>query len=180
MPCKVAAQIDLQHLLNEQKILKKSELKTMSTANIYATLAGNEAIVDSAWSPTTALSLRAGTSIGTGMAGVLEIAEVAQNLSQDPLKGHKSFSPYFIPKILPNLSSGLLSIRFKLKGPNTCVTTACAAGSHAIADAYGLVKEGRADMMLCGATEACVHPVAIAGFSRMRALATKYINTDSH
>lgn len=159
-------------MVQSQDIIKKSDIKTMSMANIYSIISAHEAIRDSGWSPSDGES-RAGTSIATGMAGVLELAETALSLSKEPAKGHKNVSPYFIPKILPNLSSGLVSIRFKLKGPNHCVTTACAAGSHAIGDAFEIIRQGYADMMVCGATEACIHPVAIAGFTRMRALATK-------
>jgi 3-oxoacyl-[acyl-carrier-protein] synthase II len=59
------------------------------------------------------------------------------------------------------------------QGPNNCLTTACAAGAHAILDAYKLIKHGVADVMIAGATEACIHPVSIGGFSRMRALSLK-------
>lgn len=176
LPCRIAACVDqakLDSYLLESNILKKSELKAMSTANVFSILSADEALKDAEWTPANESAMyRAGTSIATGMAGISEVSELAVNLTG--AKGYKSTSPYFIPKILPNLSSGLVSIRFKLKGPNHCVTTACAAGTHAIADAYSFIKSGHADVMVCGATEACIHPVSLAGFSRMRALATSY------
>ncbi len=156
--------------------IKKSEIKSMSLANLYSLIAADEAIKNSGWTPNENEDLfRAGTSIATGMAGIQEVAEASILLDKKDGKGFKAISPYFIPKILPNLSSGLISIRYKLKGPNHCVTTACAAGAHAISDAYKFIKSGIVDLMVCGASEACIHPVSIAGFGRMRALATKYL-----
>lgn len=87
----------------------------MSLAQIYALVAAEEAIKDSKWeSKNENDSIRAGTCIATGMAGVQEVADAALALSNSS-KGYKQISPYFVPKILPNLSSGILSIKYKLK-----------------------------------------------------------------
>lgn len=90
----------------------------MSSANIFALATAHEAIKDSGWQPKTEKDfVRAGTSIATGMAGISEVSEaaVALNKSSDSSRGYKSMSPYFIPKILSNLSSGLISIKYQLK-----------------------------------------------------------------
>ena len=90
----------------------------MSLANIFALAVAEEAINDSGWRPQTENEfVRAGTSIATGMAGILEVSEAALALSNslDSTKGYKSMSPYFVPKILSNLSSGLISIKYQLK-----------------------------------------------------------------
>ena len=146
----------------------------MAFANLFGIVAADEAVKDSGWMALDDdISARAGVAIATGMSGIIEIADAAIELHADEKRGYKKMSAYFVPKILANLSSGLISIRHKLKGPNLCATTACAAGSHSIADAYSMIRYGMADTMVCGATEACIHPVSIAGFSRMRALATK-------
>ncbi len=90
----------------------------MSLANIYALTAADEAINDSSWKPQNEYEcVRAGTSISTGMAGIFEISEAALALynSPDSNKGYKSINPYFVPKILSNLSSGLISIKYNLK-----------------------------------------------------------------
>lgn len=174
LPSRIAGQIERNRLVEislAKNIIKRSDLKSMSWANIFALTAADEAIKDSDWKPKDE-NYRAGTSIGTGMSGMLETSEAAINLNNK--KNYKSISPYFVPKILPNLSAGLISIKYKLKGPNHCVTTACAAGTHAIADAFNFIRNGIVDLMVCGATEACIHPVSIAGFSVMRALATKF------
>jgi 3-oxoacyl-[acyl-carrier-protein] synthase II len=119
LPCKVAAKIDTPALysnLLKKNLIKNSDLKSMSIANVYALVTAEEAIKDSGWSARNEIdSYRAGTSIGTGMAGIQEVSEAAVALYKDNLKGIKTLSPYFIPKILPNLSAGLVSIKHKLK-----------------------------------------------------------------
>jgi 3-oxoacyl-[acyl-carrier-protein] synthase II len=116
LPCRIAAKIDTDSLfktLLEKNLIKKSDIKSMSLANIYALIAADEAIKDSKWTARDELdSIRSGTSIATGMAGVHEIADASIYLEK---KNFKAISPYFVPKILPNLSSGLISIRHKLK-----------------------------------------------------------------
>lgn len=88
----------------------------MSAANMYSLISAHQALEDSCWKPNEEEeNFRAGVSIATGMAGVLEISEAALSLKAEPLKGNKTISPYFIPKILPNLSGGLISIRFVKK-----------------------------------------------------------------
>ena len=128
LPCKIAGRInslDLEKKLAEIKIAK-SDIKSMSLANLYGLIAADEAIRDSGWNASNENeSFRAGCSIATGMAGLIEISEAAIALKESDVKGYKLMSPYFVPKILPNLTSGLVSIKYKLKGPNHCVTTAC-------------------------------------------------------
>lgn len=98
--------------IQDLNFLKPSEIKTMSFANIYALISANQALKDCSWKTNIEEeSLKAGVSIATGMAGVMEMSELAENLYKEPAKGYKTLSPYFIPKILPNLSSGLISIR---------------------------------------------------------------------
>jgi len=121
LPCKIAGKINTDELfeqLQARGIIKASEIKSMSLANIFALAVADEAIRDSGWQPRTeGESVRAGVSIATGMAGILEVSEAAMALanSQDSTKGYKSMSPYFVPKILSNLSSGLISIKYQLK-----------------------------------------------------------------
>ena len=124
LPCRIAGKIDTNSFNEKalaQNVLKKAELKSMSLANAYSIMAAHEALQDAKWSPRSEQeSFRAGTSIATGIAGIAEIADAALALSNN-VKGYKAISPYFVPKILANLSSGLISIKYKLKVKNIFV-----------------------------------------------------------
>jgi 3-oxoacyl-[acyl-carrier-protein] synthase II len=113
---------------------------------------------------------RTGVIIGTGMGGLPAIEHFHKVMLS---KGSKKISPFFIPMLISNLASGQVSLRFGMKGPNSCVATACATGSHAIGDAFKLIQRGEADIMLAGGTEATLTPLAVAGFASMRALSAR-------
>jgi 3-oxoacyl-[acyl-carrier-protein] synthase II len=88
-------------------------------------------------------------------------------------KGPKKVTPFFIPMVIPNMPSGHISMALNAKGPNLCLTTACAAGTHAVGEAYRHIKYGVCDVVISGGTEAVICGLGIAGFSAMKALSTR-------
>lgn len=111
---------------------------------------------------------RIGCAIGSGIASIEDVYDTSvqfHNLN-------KRVSPLFVPKILSNMAAGNVSIKFQLKGPSHSVSTACATGNNAIGDAYNLIRLGMQDACLAGASEACVHPLSLAGFIRAKSINT--------
>lgn len=119
---------------------------------------------------------RIGACIGSGMSGVREIV-AAVNTVED--KGLRRLSPHFVPRVLTNSAAGRLSLEYGLQGPNHAASTACAAGSHAIGDAMRCIQYGNADVMVAGGAEACIDPMSMAGFCRLRALSTGFSPDES-
>lgn len=115
---------------------------------------------------------RVGVCIGSGMSGVREISQALHTVESH--NSIRRLSPHFIPKVLTNSASGRLSLELGLMGPNLSPSTACAAGSHAIGDSMRFIKYGAADIMLAGGAEACIDPLSMAGFCRLRALSTSF------
>ncbi|HNY28226.1 MAG TPA: beta-ketoacyl-ACP synthase II [Candidatus Sumerlaeota bacterium] len=136
----------------------------------FALIAGREALKDSGLEVTEENSPRIGTIIGCGIGGLPVMEE--QMLVMET-KGAKRVSPLVIPMMIPNLAAGIVSIELNLKGPNSCVVTACASATHSIGDASEAIRRGVADAMIAGGTEACLSRLAIAGFSNMHALTTR-------
>ncbi|XP_031625742.1 3-oxoacyl-[acyl-carrier-protein] synthase, mitochondrial [Contarinia nasturtii] len=171
LPCKIAATIDE----NEIKLhdhFSKSELRSIAPATSYALLAAKEALQMAKWQPNNDESKdRTGVAVGMGMVDLASICETYEALQTN---GYNRVSPHFVPKILTNMAAGQISIKYGFRGPNHCVSTACATGAHAIGDSLRFIRNSDADVMVCGGAEACVTPLSIAGFCRLRALATNY------
>ncbi len=110
---------------------------------------------------------RAGVIIGSGIGGLETLENEHQKLIE---KGPGRISPFFIPMMIGNMASGLVSIRYGFKGVSLCTTTACASSAHAIGEAFRSIKYGYSDIIIAGGAEATITPIAVAGFSNMTAL----------
>jgi len=137
-------------------------------------VAATEALRGAGWDPLSMNRARAGAVIGSGIGAMDEILEAQDTLDN---RGVNRLSPHFVPKVLINMAAGQVAIRHQLQGPCTSPATACAAGAHAIADACRILRCGEADLMVAGASESATSRLTVAGFSRLRALSTKY-NTE--
>jgi 3-oxoacyl-[acyl-carrier-protein] synthase II len=113
---------------------------------------------------------RAGVILGTGIGGIKEIEEQHIRLLD---KGPRQVSPFCVPKLMGNAAAGNTAIRYGLKGPNICVVSACASGSHAIGEAFCNILSSRSDIMLTGGSEAALTPIGLASFCGARSLSTR-------
>jgi len=146
------------------------ELRRMDRYQHFALVAAGEAIKDSGIKFPPEDPWRCGVVVGSGIGGLASIENGHNMLLQN---GPKRVPPLMIPMVVINLVPGILSIKYGFKGPNFGVVNACTSGSSAIGEAYRLVREGRADLVLAGGTEAVVTPLGIAAFNALRALSTR-------
>lgn len=112
---------------------------------------------------------RVGTYIGSGIGGLATLEEQHKVLLK---RGPRRISPFFVPMMIANMASGIVSIQTGAKGPNSSAISACATGTHCVGDAFKILQRGDADVMIAGGTEATILPMAVAGFSAMGALST--------
>jgi 3-oxoacyl-[acyl-carrier-protein] synthase II len=148
--------------------VNKKEYRRLDDFIIYALASAEMAIADAGHGQI--ISGRSGVIIGSAIGGLATIEKEKETLLQ---AGPRRVATFMIPSVLANLAAGHVSIRYGLKGPITCPTTACAAGTNAIGDAFHMIRDGYADLMITGGVEAAVTPLAVAGFNAMRALSTK-------
>ena len=149
-----------------------SQSKSLPRNILFAQIAAKEALSRANWFPSSDSDKnKTGVSIGAGMGYPSTFYTVSNLIGSDR---ERRVSPYFIPHVLSNMASGLVSIEHGLRGPNHAVATACASGAHCIGDAFRMIAHGEADVMVAGGTESCIDILSITGFSRMKALASEY------
>jgi 3-oxoacyl-[acyl-carrier-protein] synthase II len=136
----------------------------------FAVAAAKQAIESSGLDLATENRERIGVLIGSGIGSLYTIEEEHKVYLN---KGPSRMSPFLIPMLIVNEASGLVGITYGLKGPNSCVATACASGSHAIGDAFRIIERGDADVMVTGGTESCIVPTSVGGFCALRALSKR-------
>jgi 3-oxoacyl-[acyl-carrier-protein] synthase II len=174
--CKIACRIPrgdgTNGTYNPDDWLEPKEQRKVDDFIVFAIAAAEQALNDADWHPETYEDqTRTGVLVGSGIGGLSGIAAGAKQLEE---KGARRLSPFFIPGRLINLSSGYISIRHGLKGPNHAVVTACSTGAHAVGDASRMIMLGDADVMVAGGTEGGVCRLALAGFAACRALSTDF------
>src|SRR5262245_26130346 len=152
-------------LYSPAKEIKKSDLFIH-----YALAATQFALQDAGLVIDASNAERVGVYIGSGIGGLPSIERQHAELLE---KGPRRISPFFIVGLIINLASGQVSIRYGAKGPNLANSTACSTGTHAIGDSARLIARGDADAMICGGAEGVITPLAVGGFSAMRALSTR-------
>jgi len=113
---------------------------------------------------------RVGVTVGSGIGGLPAIERAYRAYME---KGFRRITPFFIPMSIINEMAGHISMRFGAKGPNSCVVTACATGTHSIGDAFKIIQRGDADAMIAGGSESCICPLGVGGFNAMKALSTR-------
>ena len=153
-----------------ENYIEKKEIKKMDLFIQYALAATKEAVEDSQLKITPENAEQVGVIVGTGLGGLPTIEKYHQVLLE---KGPGRISPFFIPMLIANLASGQIAIHFGIKGPNTCIVTACATGAHCIGDAFRAIVYGDAKAFIAGGTEANITPLTVGGFNAMKALSTR-------
>lgn len=155
---------------NPEDWFEKKQVKNLDPFVQYAVAAADIAWKSSGLSITDDNVNRVGVITGCGMGGLPTIEEYHGVLVN---KGPRKITPFFIPRVIPNMPSGHISMRIGCKGPNLSQTTACAAGTHAVGEAFRHIVYGDCDVAITGGTESVICPLAVGGFSAMKALSTR-------
>jgi 3-oxoacyl-[acyl-carrier-protein] synthase II len=150
--------------------LERKEAKRYDRYAQYAIAATVEAVKDAGLDGGFPAPERTGVIIGSGIGGIATFEEQCTIFLQ---QGPSRVSPFFVPMFIPDMASGLVAMRFGLRGPNYCTVSACASSAHAIGEAFRLIQDCDADMMIAGGAEAAITPLSIAGFASMKALSTR-------
>jgi 3-oxoacyl-[acyl-carrier-protein] synthase II len=153
-----------------EPLIDKKELRKMDIFIQYGIFASDEALKQSGLVIDDTNAERVAVIVGAGLGGLPDIEKYAAVLND---RGPRRITPFFIPMVIANLASGHVSIRTGAKGPNSCVVTACATGTHSIGDAFRMIQFGDADAAIAGGTESTITPLAFAGFNAMKALSTR-------
>ena len=165
--CRIAGEVKG---FDPHNYFEKKEAKRMDRFAQFAVAASKQAIADAKFVIDDFNADRVGVLIGTGVGGIKVMEDQQETLLT---KGPRKVSPFTIPTMIANMAAGLTAIHIGAKGPNSCTVTACAAGSHAIGDAFRLIQRGYATAMICGGTEAAVTPLPFAGFASAKALSSR-------
>jgi 3-oxoacyl-[acyl-carrier-protein] synthase II len=166
-PTKIAAQV---RDFDATSYMDRKEARRNDRFVHFAVAASRLALDDAAFAIGAHNANDVGVIIGSGIGGLATLEDQHKTMLD---RGPDRVSPFFIPMMILNMASGIVSIQTGARGPNTAVVSACATGAHAIGDAYRVIQRGEAVAMLAGGTEATITPLAVAGFSAMKAMSTR-------
>ena len=167
MPTRIAGEIKG---FDPLKYIDKKDDRKFDRFLKYAVACAVMAVEDAGLKTDRVDATRFGVLVGSGIGGIETLLEQYAILTE---KGPDRVSPFFVPMIIVNMASGVISMRFGARGPNSSVVTACATGNHAIGDAMRIIQRGDADVMIAGGAEAIIVPLTIAGFCQMKAMSTR-------
>ena len=150
--------------------IERKEQKKMDLFIHYAIATAKMAVENSGIQINESNCERIGCFVGSGLGGLPVIEEQHSKLIE---KGPSRVSPFFIPAAIANLAPGWITMNYGIRGPNFTVTSACASGVHSLGEAYNYIRYGITDAMIAGGSESVITPMAVAGFSNMKALSTR-------
>ena len=148
----------------------KKEARRMDLSEQYSLAAAFQVMQDAKLDSNSYDPEKAGTIIGSGIGGIETLEKQHSIYLKD---GPGRVSPFFVPMMIIDMSAGLVSIKYNLKGPNYATVSACASGANAIGDAFKIIQRGDAEVMIAGGSEASITPLSLAGFCSARALSTR-------
>ncbi len=153
--------------------IDRKEMRKMDLYTQYAIAAAKMAIADSGMDMETADKENIGVVLGVGIGGIHTFEEEAGNYAVNGPQLGPKYNPFFIPKMIADIAAGHISIEYGFHGPNYTTTSACASSSNALADAFNLIRLGKASAIVTGGAEAAIWPAGVGGFNAMKALSTR-------
>ena len=158
--------------LNVTDFIDGKEARKMDRYAQFAMVSAIQAVADSGMDLEQVDKDRIGVIFGVGIGGINTFESEVKLYGAHEASGPK-FSPFFIPKMIADIAAGMISIRFGFHGPNYTTTSACASSSNALADAFNLIRLGKANAILAGGAEAAICACGVGGFNAMKALSTR-------
>ena len=158
---------------NAADYIDRKEARKMDIYEQYAVVAAMEAMKDANFDMEKLDRTKAGVVLGVGIGGMHTFEEECSNWAVNGKEMGPKFSPFLIPKMIADIASGQISIMYGLHGPNYTTTSACASSTNAIADAFNLLRLGKANVMVTGGAEGAIYPLGVGGFNAMHALSTR-------
>ncbi|HSF55607.1 MAG TPA: beta-ketoacyl-ACP synthase II [Algoriphagus sp.] len=157
--------------LDLDQFIERKEARKMDAFTQYAMITADEAIVDSGLDLESIDKSRAGVIWGSGIGGLRTFQEEVTDFAKGD--GTPRFNPFFIPKMIADISAGFISIKYGFRGPNFVTVSACASATNALIDAFNYIRLGKADVFISGGSEAAVSEAGIGGFNAMKALSQR-------